>query len=98
MGDVLGTCEMSYNHVRPIVRMNEKPYQLLGDVREPLDGRFHVSVHEYRTAINWAYEIRYLFAVMYPDAKKSFWSWIILTHISQRLCLKHYLLRRPDGL
>lgn len=79
--------------------MDEKPYQLLDDVRqplpvrpgdnqktdseykrngtcsifafvEPLGGRHHVSVHEHRTAIDWAMEIKYLSDEMLPDAKK----------------------------
>lgn len=79
--------------------MDEKPYQLLDDVRqplpvrpgdnqktdseykrngtcsifafvEPLGGRHHVSVHEHRTAIDWAMEIKYLSDEMFPDAKK----------------------------
>ena len=37
---------------------------------EPLGGRHHVSVHEHRTAIDWAVEIKYLSDVMFPDAKK----------------------------
>lgn len=83
----------------PVVCMDEKPYQLLDDVRqplpvrpgdnqktdseykrngtcsifafvEPLGGRHHVSVHEHRTAIDWAMEIKYLSDEMFPDAKK----------------------------
>ena len=79
--------------------MDEKPYQLLDNVRqplpvrpgdnqktdseykrngtcsifafvEPLGGRHHVSVHEHRTAIDWAMEIKYLSDEMFPDAKK----------------------------
>ena len=37
---------------------------------EPLGGRHHVSVHEHRTAIDWAMEIKYLSDEMFPDAKK----------------------------
>mgnify|MGYP007005391144 FL=1 len=29
-----------------------------------------MSVHEHRTAVDWATEIRYLSDVMFPDAKK----------------------------
>ena len=83
----------------PVVCMDEKPYQLLDDVRqplpvrpgdnqktdseykrngtcsifafvEPLGGRHHVSVHEHRTAIDWAVGIKYLSDEMFPDAKK----------------------------
>ena len=99
MEDVLDVYELPYNPVRPVVCMDEKPYQLLGDAREPLPmrpgndrktdseyvrngtcsifafveplgGKHHVSVHEHRTAIDWALEIRYLTDEMYPDAEK----------------------------
>lgn len=79
--------------------MDEKPYQLLDDVREPLPvrpgnnqkidseykrngtcsifafvepfyGKHHVSVHEHRTAIDWAHEIKYLSDEMFPEAEK----------------------------
>lgn len=99
MEDVLDVYEMPYNPARPVVCMDEKPYQLLGEVREPLPirpgddqkidseykrngtcsifafveplgGKHHVSVHEHRTAIDWAQEIKYLSDVMYPDAEK----------------------------
>lgn len=36
MEDVLDVYEMPYNPIRPVVCMDEKPYQLLSDVREPL--------------------------------------------------------------
>ena len=99
MEDVLDVYELPYDPVRPVVCMDEKPYQLLGDAREPLSmrpgddrktdseyvrngtcsifafveplgGKRHVSVHEHRTAIDWALEIQYLSDVMYPDAEK----------------------------
>ena len=99
MEDVLDVYELPYNPSRPVVCMDEKPYQLLGDAREPLPmrsgssqkidseyvrngtcsifafveplgGKHHVSVHEHRTAVDWAYEIKYLSDVMYPDAEK----------------------------
>ena len=99
MEDVSAVYELPYNPARPVVCMDEKPYQLLGDVREPLPmrpggdqktdseykrngtcsifafmeplgGKHHVSVHEHRTAIDWAQEIKYLSDVMYPDAEK----------------------------
>ena len=99
MEDVLDVYELSYNPARPVVCMDEKPYQLLGDVREPLSmrpgddqktdseykrngtcsifafveplgGKHHVSVHEHRTAIDWAQKIQYLSDVMFPDAEK----------------------------
>ncbi len=99
MEDVLDVYELPYNPARPVVCMDEKPYQLLGDVREPLPmrsgddrkidseykrngvcsifafveplgGKHHVSVHEHRTAIDWAQEIQYLSDVMFLDAEK----------------------------
>lgn len=99
MEDVLDVYELPYNPMRPVVCMDEKPYQLLGDAREPLPmrpgndrktdseyvrngtcsifafveplgGKHHVSVHEHRTAIDWALEIRYLTDEMYRDAEK----------------------------
>lgn len=99
MEDVLDVYELPYNPARPVVCMDEKPYQLLGDVREPLPmrpgddqktdseykrngtcsifafveplgGKHHVSVHEHRTAIDWAQKIQYLSDVMFPDAEK----------------------------
>ena len=83
MEDVLDVYELPYAPMYPVVCMDEKPYQLLDDVRqplpvrpgdnqktdseykrngtcsifafvEPLGGRHHVSVHEHRTAIDWA--------------------------------------------
>ena len=94
MEDVLDVYELPYDPMSPVVCMDEKPYQLLDDVRqplpvrpgdnqktdseykrngtcsifafvEPLGGRHHVSVHEHRTAIDWAMGIKYL-----SDAKK----------------------------
>ena len=99
MEDVLDIYELPYDPMYPVVCMDEKPYQLLGDVREPLParpgddqkidseykrngtcsifafveplgGKHHVSVHERRTAVDWATEIKYLSDVMFPDAKK----------------------------
>lgn len=37
---------------------------------EPLGGKHHVSIHEYRTAIDWAHEIKYLSDEMFPEAEK----------------------------
>ena len=37
---------------------------------EPLGVRHHTSVHELRTALDWAEEIKYLVDVMYPDAER----------------------------
>ncbi len=99
MEDVLDVYELPYNPARPVVCMDEKPYQLLADMREPLPmrpgndqktdseykrngtcsifafveplgGKHHVSVHEHRTAIDWAQEIKYLSDMMFPDAEK----------------------------
>ena len=99
MEDVIDVYELPYDPMYPVVCMDEKPYQLLDDVRqplsvrpgdnqktdseykrndtcsifafvEPLGGRHHVSVHEHRTAIDWAMEIKYLSDEMFPDAKK----------------------------
>ncbi len=99
MEDVLDIYELPYDPMYPVVCMDEKPYQLLDDVREPLParpgddqktdseymrngtcsifafveplgGKHHVSVHEHRTAVDWATEIKYLSDVMFPDAKK----------------------------
>lgn len=36
MEDVLDVYSLPYNPLRPVICMDEKPYQLLGDVREPL--------------------------------------------------------------
>lgn len=99
MEDVLDVYELPYDPMSPVVCMDEKSYQLLDDVRqplpvrpgdnqktdseykrngtcsifafvEPLGGRHHVSVHEHRTAIDWAMGIKYLSDEMFPDAKK----------------------------
>ena len=99
MEDVLDVYEMPYDETRPVVCMDVKPYQLLGEARdplpmrpgdnqkidseykrngtcsifafvEPLGGNHHVSVHEHRTALDWANEIKYLSDVMYPKAEK----------------------------
>jgi hypothetical protein len=39
MEDVLDVYELPYNPMRPVVCMDEKPYQLLGNAREPLPMR-----------------------------------------------------------
>lgn len=99
MEDVLDIYELPYNPDVPVVCMDEKPYQLLGEARdswamrpgdnkkvdseyvrkgtcsifafvEALAGKHHVSVHEHRTAIDWAEEIKYLVDVMYPQKEK----------------------------
>lgn len=99
MEDVLDVYELPYDPVRPVVCMDEKPYQLLGEAREPLPmkpgsdqkidseyirngtcsifafveplgGAHHVSVHEHRTAADWAMEIKYLSDGMFPEADR----------------------------
>ena len=37
---------------------------------EPLGGRHHTSVHEHRTALDWAEEIKYLVDAMYLDVER----------------------------
>ena len=39
MEDILDTYELPYNPMRPVVCMDEKPYQLLGETRDPLPVR-----------------------------------------------------------
>lgn len=99
MEDVLDVYELPYDPMRPVVCMDEKPYQLLGEAREPLPmkpgsdkkvdseyvrngtcsifafveplgGTHHVSVHEHRTATDWATEIKYLSDEMFPEADR----------------------------
>lgn len=99
MEEVLDVYELPYAPMRPVVCMNQKPYQLFDDVREPLpvrpgdnqkiDSKYkrnvtysiftfveylgekhHVSVHEHRTAIDHAHEIKYMSDEMFPEAKK----------------------------
>ena len=99
MEDILDVYELPYDLMCPVVCMDEKPYQLLGEAREPLPmipgndrktdpeyirngtvgiftfaepfgGTHHISVREYRTAVDWTDEIKYLVDVMYSDAEK----------------------------
>ena len=99
MEDILDVYELPYDKEYPVICMDEKPYQLLGDARaplpmrpgddlkidseyvregtcsifvftEPLGGIRHVSVHEQRTARDWAHEIKYLMDVSYPDVER----------------------------
>ena len=99
MEDILDIYEMPYNPEVPVVCMDEKPYQLLGETKEPLPmrpgdtqktdseyvrngiysifvfveplgGVRHVSVRNWRTAVDWAEEIRYLVDDSYPDRDK----------------------------
>lgn len=39
MEDVLDVYELAYDPMHPVVCMDEKPYQLLGETREPLPMR-----------------------------------------------------------
>ncbi len=55
MGDVPDIYELPYDPMYPVVYMYEK---------------HHVSIHEHRTAVGCAMEIKYLFYVMFPDVKK----------------------------
>lgn len=100
MEDILDLYELPYNPDIPVVCMDEKPYQLLGEARESwemrpgdnkkvdseyirngtssifafveaLAGRHHISVHEHRTAIDWANEIKHLVDVMHPAPRRS---------------------------
>ena len=99
MEDVLDVYERPYDPKIPVVCMDEKPYQLLGEVRdswamrpgddkkidseykrngtcsifafiEPKGGHHHISVHEHRTANDWAEEIKYMVDKMFPEAEK----------------------------
>lgn len=99
MEDVLDVYELPYDPMVPVVCMDEKPYQLLGDSRqplsmrpgddrktdseyvrhgtcsifafvEPLGGMHYVNVHEHRTAVDWAIEIKHLADEIYPNAEK----------------------------
>ena len=39
MEDVLAACARPYDPAHPMVCMDEKPYQLLGHVRDPIPAR-----------------------------------------------------------
>ena len=72
MEDIIDMYERPYARKRPVVCLDEKPLQLLGEVREPLPMRpgavEKIDEGERRTALDWAEEIRYLCDVMYPRA------------------------------
>ncbi|WP_302358759.1 hypothetical protein [uncultured Mitsuokella sp.] len=70
MEDIIDVYERPYARKRPVVCLDEKPLQLLGEVREPITGHQHISVRERRTALDWAEEIQYLCDVMYPRAEQ----------------------------
>lgn len=76
MEDVLDVYEMPYNPVcsgddRKIAEHKYNGICSIFAFVEPLGGRHHVSVHKHRTVVDWAYEIRYLSEVMYPDTEKN---------------------------
>ena len=97
MEDVLELYRRPYDADIPLICMDEKPYQLLGETRdplpvrpgsvakldfeyerhgtcsiflftEPLAGICHVDARLQRTAIDWAYKIKELLTVTYPNA------------------------------
>jgi len=99
MEDVLDLYQQPFNEDYPVICMDEKPYQLLDEARnpipmkpgkperqdseykrngtcciflftEPLAGWRHTTVHERRTRIDWANEIRELLEIHYPNAPK----------------------------
>ena len=99
MEDVLDIYQMPYDESYPVICMDEKPYQLLGEAREPipmhegnceridneyirngtssifvftepLTGWRHVYARERRTKIDWAYEVKELLTVYYPNVPK----------------------------
>ena len=76
MEDVLDVYELPYDPMRPGDNQKiDSEYKRNGTCSifafvEPLGGKHHVSVHEHRTAIDWAIEIKYLSDEMYPDAEK----------------------------
>lgn len=57
MEDIMDVHERPYDRDYPVVCMDEKPYQLLGETREALP------------AVAWVEEIKYFSDVMYPDVK-----------------------------
>ena len=78
MEDILDIYEKPYGPAVPVVCMDGKPYQLLGEahgqhicIRGALGGGRHVSVREHRTAVGWAEGIRYLVDVSYPGRDRA---------------------------
>lgn len=55
---------------KPIQNTSEMASAVYSAFVAPLGGGHHVSVHEHRTAIDWAQEIKYLADEMFPDAEK----------------------------
>ena len=99
MEDILDVYRQPYDMDFPVICMDEKSYQLLGQVHqpiaakpgkpfredneykrngtcsifmftEPLTGWRHAHARERRTKTDWAYEIKELLTVHYPDAPK----------------------------
>jgi len=100
MEDVLDVYALPYNENCPVICLDEKPYQLLGECREPipmkvgcpekidneykrngtcsifvmcepLKGWHHANARERRTAVDFAYEIEWLFTQSpYKNAPK----------------------------
>lgn len=99
MEDVLDVYQQPYHADCPVICMDEKPYQLLGETRsaipmkrgrpkrvddeyirngtcciflftEALSGWRHVDPQEHRTKVDWAYQIRHLLEIEYPDCPK----------------------------
>ena len=115
---MLDVYELPYDPMYPVVCMDEKAYQLLDDVREPLSarpgsnlktdseyrrngtcsifafveplgGRHHVSVHEHRTAIDWAVEIK--LEIHYTPKHGS---WLDMAEIELNVMTRQCLSRR----
>ena len=99
MEDILDVYKRPYDENLPVICMDEKPYQLLDEVRmpilmkpgkpvredneykrngtcsififtEPLGDWRHVHARERRTKLDWAYEIKDLLTVHYPNVPK----------------------------
>lgn len=99
MEDILDLYCLPYDKNCPVICMDEKPYQLLGECREPLPmkpgkpkridneyerlgtcsifvfsqpltGWSYAYAQEHRTAIDWAYQIKELLTVHFPDTPK----------------------------
>lgn len=99
MEDILDLYCLPYDENYPVVCMDEKPYQLLDEVRkpiamapgrvkkidaeyvrcgtcsifvftQPLTGWCYTNARKQRTALDWAYEIRELLTVHFPNALK----------------------------
>ncbi len=73
MEDVLEVYQRPYDPLQPTVCMDELSKQLVGEVAQPLPleagRRRFVEVTEHRTKIDWAYAMRDLVDIHYPDAE-----------------------------